>query len=187
MTGAVPMVAGHIGRTYTFAEREPITSAPTVGRELGKRQSAQRFPVVPWSGGGRRFDSGGGLYIEPDQRKRSSGVVRVVLADLIPCGMRFEARRPIGGGVVLLTGTLLIQESAGPSRPCRMADAEHITEPQAGSVAVAAQVHHWRSDMGDQRCALRSAVCSPRPPGGAAEARPVAAHGPPRGGCGPGR
>jgi hypothetical protein len=32
----------------TFVEREPITSAPTVGRELGKRRSAQRFLVVPW-------------------------------------------------------------------------------------------------------------------------------------------
>jgi hypothetical protein len=35
-------------RTHNVAEREPITSAPTVGRELGKRRSAQRFPVVPW-------------------------------------------------------------------------------------------------------------------------------------------
>jgi hypothetical protein len=34
--------------THNFAEGEPITSAPTVGRDLGKRRSAQRFLVVPW-------------------------------------------------------------------------------------------------------------------------------------------
>jgi hypothetical protein len=31
-----------------LAEREPITLALTVGRDLGKRCSAQRFLVVPW-------------------------------------------------------------------------------------------------------------------------------------------
>jgi hypothetical protein len=35
-------------RTHYFAERERITSAPTVERDLGKRRSAQRFPVVPF-------------------------------------------------------------------------------------------------------------------------------------------
>jgi hypothetical protein len=35
-------------RTHNFAGREPITSAPTVGRDLGKWRSAQRFLVVPW-------------------------------------------------------------------------------------------------------------------------------------------
>ena len=35
-------------RAHNFAEREPITSAPTVTRDLGKRRLAQRFPVVPW-------------------------------------------------------------------------------------------------------------------------------------------
>jgi hypothetical protein len=48
-----------------LAGREPITSALTVGRDLGQRRSAQRFPVVPWSGWGRRFDSGGGLHPKP--------------------------------------------------------------------------------------------------------------------------
>jgi hypothetical protein len=40
--------AWHEKRTHNFAEREPITLALTVGRELGKRRFAQRFPVVPW-------------------------------------------------------------------------------------------------------------------------------------------
>jgi hypothetical protein len=31
-----------------LAAREPITSALTVGRDLGERRSAQRFLVVPW-------------------------------------------------------------------------------------------------------------------------------------------
>ena len=35
-------------RTHNLARRAPITSAPTVGRDLGKRWSAQRFLVVPW-------------------------------------------------------------------------------------------------------------------------------------------
>jgi len=35
-------------RAHNFAAREPITSAPTVGRDLGQRRCAQRFPVVPW-------------------------------------------------------------------------------------------------------------------------------------------
>jgi hypothetical protein len=35
-------------RAHNFAEREPITYASTVGRDLGKRRFAQRFPVVPW-------------------------------------------------------------------------------------------------------------------------------------------
>jgi len=35
-------------RTHNFAEREPITSTPTVGRDLGKGRFAQRFLVVPW-------------------------------------------------------------------------------------------------------------------------------------------
>jgi hypothetical protein len=35
-------------RAHNFARREPITSALTVGRELGKRRCAQRFLVVPW-------------------------------------------------------------------------------------------------------------------------------------------
>jgi hypothetical protein len=35
-------------RAHNFAGREPITLAPTVGRDLGKRASAQRFLVVPW-------------------------------------------------------------------------------------------------------------------------------------------
>jgi len=35
-------------RTHNFTEREPITLAPTVERDLGKRRSAQRFLVVPW-------------------------------------------------------------------------------------------------------------------------------------------
>jgi hypothetical protein len=57
--GANPATAGMIPacpsddqarwkRTHNFVEREPITSALTVGRELGKRRFAQRFPVVPW-------------------------------------------------------------------------------------------------------------------------------------------
>src|SRR4030095_10157837 len=57
-------------RTHNFTGREPITSAPTVGRGRGKWRSAQRFPVVPWKGWGRRFDSGGGLHTKTDQRKR---------------------------------------------------------------------------------------------------------------------
>jgi hypothetical protein len=40
--------AWHEKRTHYFAEREPITLAPTVGHDLGKRRSAQRFLVVPW-------------------------------------------------------------------------------------------------------------------------------------------
>jgi hypothetical protein len=35
-------------RTHNFVEREPITLALTVGRELGKWRFAQRFLVVPW-------------------------------------------------------------------------------------------------------------------------------------------
>jgi hypothetical protein len=35
-------------RAHNFAEGEPITLTPTVGRELGKRGFAQRFLVVPW-------------------------------------------------------------------------------------------------------------------------------------------
>jgi hypothetical protein len=35
-------------RAHNFAEGEPITLAPTVERELGKRWFAQRFLVVPW-------------------------------------------------------------------------------------------------------------------------------------------
>jgi hypothetical protein len=42
-------LAEHGGkRTHNFAEREPITLVPTVGRDLGKRRFAQRFLVVPW-------------------------------------------------------------------------------------------------------------------------------------------
>jgi Amidase len=37
-----------VGERTTIAEREPTTSAPTVGRDLGERRSAQRFPVVPY-------------------------------------------------------------------------------------------------------------------------------------------
>jgi hypothetical protein len=33
---------------HTFAEGEPITLGPTVGRDLEKREFAQRFLVVPW-------------------------------------------------------------------------------------------------------------------------------------------
>jgi hypothetical protein len=36
------------GKAHNFAEREPITLAPTVVRDRGKRRSAQRFLVVPW-------------------------------------------------------------------------------------------------------------------------------------------
>jgi hypothetical protein len=35
-------------RTHNSVEREPITSAATVGRDLGKWRFAQRFLVVPW-------------------------------------------------------------------------------------------------------------------------------------------
>ena len=35
-------------RAHNLAEAEPITLARTVGRDLGKRRSAQRFLVVPW-------------------------------------------------------------------------------------------------------------------------------------------
>jgi len=35
-------------RAHNVARREPITSALTVERDLGKRWSAQRFLVVPW-------------------------------------------------------------------------------------------------------------------------------------------
>jgi len=59
-------------RAHNFVEGEPITSALTVRRDLGKRRCAQRFLVVPWSGWGRRFDSGGGLHMGSDQRKRWS-------------------------------------------------------------------------------------------------------------------
>jgi hypothetical protein len=41
-------VAWHKKRTHNWAEREPITSASTVGRDLGKERFAQRFLVVPW-------------------------------------------------------------------------------------------------------------------------------------------
>jgi hypothetical protein len=41
-------VLQRLERAHNFAEREPITSVLTVGRHLGKRRSAQRFPVVPW-------------------------------------------------------------------------------------------------------------------------------------------
>jgi hypothetical protein len=41
-------VMQRIERTHNVAGREPITLTPTVGRELGKRRSAQRFLVVPW-------------------------------------------------------------------------------------------------------------------------------------------
>jgi hypothetical protein len=37
-----------IRRTHNCASREPITLAPTVKHDLGKRASAQRFLVVPW-------------------------------------------------------------------------------------------------------------------------------------------
>jgi|SRR5215207_4748981 hypothetical protein len=40
--------AWHEKRTHNSVEGEPITSAPTVGRDLGKWRCAQRFLVVPW-------------------------------------------------------------------------------------------------------------------------------------------
>ena len=40
--------AWHEKRAHNLAEREPITLALTVGRELGKWRFAQRFLVVPW-------------------------------------------------------------------------------------------------------------------------------------------
>jgi hypothetical protein len=41
-------VMQRLERAHTFADREPITLLPTVGRDLGRRRSAQRFLVVPW-------------------------------------------------------------------------------------------------------------------------------------------
>jgi hypothetical protein len=41
-------LASGLRRAHNFAEGEPITSAPTVGRDLREGRSAQRFPLVPW-------------------------------------------------------------------------------------------------------------------------------------------
>jgi hypothetical protein len=41
-------VLQRLERAHNFADREPITLAPTVEPDLGKRGSAQRFLVVPW-------------------------------------------------------------------------------------------------------------------------------------------
>ena len=40
--------AWHEKRTHNSVEGEPITSTPTVGRDLEERRFAQRFLVVPW-------------------------------------------------------------------------------------------------------------------------------------------
>jgi hypothetical protein len=42
------MISAWRKRAHNFAEGEPITLAPTVGRDLRIWRSTQRFPVVPW-------------------------------------------------------------------------------------------------------------------------------------------
>jgi hypothetical protein len=43
-----PTITSPVGEPITCALSERLTSAPTVGRDLRERRSAQRFPVVPW-------------------------------------------------------------------------------------------------------------------------------------------
>src|SRR6266508_570267 len=116
-------------RAHNRAEGEPITSTATVWHDLGKRRSAQRFPVVPWRGWGRRFDSGGGLHIGPDQRKRWS----VPHLGCRLTGRRWSAWRSVGAG----------QAHAGPRAlpwlPVRVLD-----EPVPSPV----RLRHTRCDEG---------------------------------------